>query len=132
MFIKKKFLNYFMDDFTQRDLIELLKSIALSMKEIKDELFDIKIAIRELNSDSDEDFEEGTLDEEVEEDGKIKHESEGYAVLADKEEEKEEEGEKFSVTSEDSYIEIEPNKKFEEDDELESDDMFKDNPNSAF
>jgi len=121
-----------MDDFTQRDLIELLKSIALSMKEIKDELFDIKIAIRELNSDSDEDFEEGTLDEEVEEDGKIKHESEGYAVLADKEEEKEEEGEKFSVTSEDSYIEIEPNKKFEEDDELESDDMFKDNPNSAF
>ena len=58
-----------MDPFTEKDLIEVLRSISLGLKEIKDELFDIKIAIRELSLDEDEI--EGDIEDISEEDGKI-------------------------------------------------------------
>lgn len=62
-----------MDPFTEKDLIEVLRSISLGLKEIKDELFDIKIAIRELSLDEDEieDEIEEDIEDISEEDGKI-------------------------------------------------------------
>lgn len=113
-----------MDPFAEKDLIELLKSIAFSMKEIKDELFDIKIAIKELNLEE-EDFEdEGDEEGEIEEDGRL---VKGSVEIIEKEP-----VEKFSVAEEDSYIEIEPNKKFEEDDALDSEDEPEENSGPLF
>jgi hypothetical protein len=37
-----------MDAFVERDLIELMKSIALSLREIRSELADLNVAVREL------------------------------------------------------------------------------------
>lgn len=123
-----------MDPFAEKDLIELLRSIALSMQEIKDELFDIKIAIRDLSRD-DEELEEEILEEDGE-DGKLKNEDKendsGEYVHLGELSSKKEPADRFCVAEEDSYMEIEPNKKFEEDDALDSDDSFKDNSDSSF
>ena len=119
-----------MDPFAEKDLIDLLKSIALSMKEIKDELFDIKIAIRDLSLDGENDFEED-LDEEERKEGRLNNSSEEDVSLEEQESEKES-VEKFGVSDEDAYIEIEPNKQFEEEDKLESDDEFKDDSEKIF
>jgi len=113
-----------MDPFAEKDLIDLLKSIALTMKEIKDELFDIKIAIKDLSFEGNEDLDECNCEDE--EDGRL-HNKIGSEFAEDKPAL----NNKFSVAKEDSYLEIEPNKEFEEDDELESDDL-KDSSESGF
>lgn len=127
-----------MDPFAEKDLIELLKSIALSMKEIKDELFDIKIAIRDLNLDNKDDFTDKDnfnedSDEEERKNRKLNNTMEDDSEKdSEKEDDEKESGEKFSVANEDSFIEAEPNKVFEEDDKLESDDEFKEDSTPLF
>jgi len=92
-----------MDPFAERDMIECLKSIALSLRNIDRKLDDLTLAVRESNSDiilegDDEDATEGLNDptikfeideDETVEDGKFVEDSEeGEGTEEDKSQEK--------------------------------------------
>lgn len=56
-----------MDPFAEKDLIDMLKSIALSLREIRAELADLNVAVRELAVEETEDIGDEDGEEEIEE-----------------------------------------------------------------
>lgn len=58
-----------MDEFAERELIDVLKNINLNLRDVKNELCEIKLAIREMGEVADE--------EEEDEKGNFKGEDDG-------------------------------------------------------